>query len=124
MNCDKIFIRDLLVRCIIGVNDEERHQKQDVIINITMYADLRNACRSDRIEDTVNYKTVKKRVLAMVEQSSFLLIEKLAGEIAEICLKEPRVQKVKVSVDKPSALRFSRSAAIEIKRSRNDEKQP
>ncbi len=120
MTCDKIFIRDLLVRCIIGVNDEERREKQDVIINITLYADLRKACQNDDIDDTVNYKTVKLNVLSMAEQSSFLLIEKLAGEIAVICLNDPRVMKVKVSVDKPGALRFSRSAAVEIIRSRND----
>ncbi len=120
MACDKIYIRDLLVRCIIGVNDEERHEKQDVIINITLYADLRKACRNDNIDDTVNYKTIKLNVLSMVEQSSFFLIEKLAGEIAIVCLKDPRIMKVKVSVDKPGALRFSRSAAVEILRSRND----
>ncbi len=120
MACDKIYIRDMLVRCIIGVNDEERHEKQDVIINITLYADLQKACQNDNIDDTVNYKTVKVNVLSMAEQSSFLLIEKLAGEIAIICLNDPRVMKVKVSVDKPGALRFSRSAAVEIIRSRDD----
>ena len=120
MNYDKIYIRDLLVRCIIGVNDEERREKQDVIINITLYVDLQKACRSDHIEDTVNYKTVKLDVMSMVEQSSFLLIEKLAGEIAVICLNNPHVLKVKVTVDKPRALRFSRSAAVEIVRSRNN----
>ena len=110
----------MLVRCIIGVNDEERSEKQDVIINITLYADLQKACQNDTIDDTVNYKTVKLNVLSMVEQSSFLLIEKLAGEIAVICLNDPRVIKVKVSVDKPGALRFARSAAVEIQRTRND----
>ncbi len=120
MTSDKIYIRDMLVRCIIGVNDEERHEKQDVIINITLYADLQKACQNDNIDDTVNYKTVKLNVLSMAEQSSFLLIEKLAGEIAVICLNDPRVVKVKVSVDKPGALRFSRSAAVEIIRSRDD----
>jgi len=120
MTCDKIFIRDMLVRCIIGVNDDERREKQDVIINITLYADLQKACQNDNIDDTVNYKTVKLNVLSMVEQSSFLLIEKLAGEIAVICLNDPRIMKVKVSVDKPGALRFSRSAAVEILRSRKE----
>ncbi|UCD29309.1 MAG: dihydroneopterin aldolase [Planctomycetota bacterium] len=115
---DKIYIRDLHLRCIIGINQEERHKKQDVVINITMYADLRSAGKKDRIENTVDYKAVKKKVIAMVEESSCLLLENLAERIAQICLDENRVQRVAVTVDKPGALRFARSVAVEIIRDR------
>jgi FolB domain-containing protein len=115
-NHDKIHIRDLTVRCVLGIFHEERRERQEVVINITLHADLGTACRSDRVEDTVDYKTVKKRVLAMVEESSSFLVEHLAEEIAGICLDHPRVQRVDVSVDKPGALRFARSVAVEITR--------
>mgnify|MGYP001293297789 CR=1 FL=1 len=118
-NLDKIFIRDLLVRCIVGIYPEERREKQDVIINITLYADLTKAGQSDDIEDTVNYKTIKKEVLAMVQSSEFLLLEKLATEITRIALQDSLVQRVDVSIDKPGALRFARSVAVELSRSRN-----
>ena len=68
---DRICIRDLLVRCIIGIYPEERKDKQDVVINLTLYADLSQAAKTDRIEDAVDYKTMKKKILAMVEESSF-----------------------------------------------------
>ena len=103
---DQIHIRDLMVRCIIGVDAEERREKQDVTINITLYADLRRSGLTDRIEDTVNYRTVKKRVLAMVEESRFLLVERLAEKIAEICLDDPLVKRARVVVEKPGALRL------------------
>lgn len=115
---DQIHIRDLLARCIVGIYPHEREQKQDVIVNITLHAELRGACESDRIEDTVDYKGVKKAVHAMVEESSFQLIERLAEEVARVCLRAPRVQCVTVSVDKPGALRFARSVAVEITRGR------
>lgn len=115
---DRIYIRDLQLRCIVGIYDDERREKQDVTINIIMCADLRAAGASDRIEDTVDYKAIKKRVLAMVEQSSFFLIERLAERVAEICLEDARVQRVVVAVDKPGALRFARSVAVEITRDR------
>jgi dihydroneopterin aldolase/D-erythro-7,8-dihydroneopterin triphosphate epimerase len=118
-NLDKIFIRDLLVRCIVGIYPEERREKQDVIINITLHADLTKAGQSDDIEDTVNYKTIKKEVLAMVQSSEFLLLEKLATEITRIALQDSLVQRVDVSIDKPGALRFARSVAVELSRSRN-----
>ena len=115
---DKIHIRDLHVRCIVGIFEEERAAKQDVLINITLHADYRAACRSDRIEETVDYKKVKKRVVAMVESSSYYLIERLAEAVARMCLESPRVDRVEVIVDKPGALRFARSVAVEISRER------
>ena len=115
---DAIHIRDLHLRCIIGVFDEERRAKQDVVFNITFYADLRRAGASDRLEDTVDYKAVKKRVLELVEKSSFFLVESLADRVAAICLEDDRVVRVRVTVDKPGALRFARSVAVEIVRER------
>jgi D-erythro-7,8-dihydroneopterin triphosphate epimerase len=113
---DKITIKDLSLRCIIGINDDERVNKQDVIINIVMYSDLKDACKSDNIDDTVDYKLIKKKIIAMVEDSSFFLIEKLAETVAEICLENKQVVKVDVEIDKPGALRFARSVSVDIER--------
>ena len=115
---DKIYIRDLSIRCIIGVNQDERTEKQDVIINVILFADTRKAGQTDDLDDSVDYKKVKKTILSLVENSEFLLIEKLAEEIAEVCLEDSKVQKVNVTVDKPGALRYTRSVAVEIVRTR------
>jgi D-erythro-7,8-dihydroneopterin triphosphate epimerase len=115
---DKIHITDLTLRCIIGVNDWERTQKQDVIINITLFADLNKPCQTDNLSDSVDYKKIKQKIIAMVENSSFNLIERLSDEIAKICLAPPLVKAVQVRVDKPNALRFAKSVGIEIFRSR------
>ena len=115
---DTIHIRDLLVRCFIGISEDERREKQDVIINISLRADLGKACLTDRFEDTVDYRAVKKKVLAMAETSSFHLIEALAQRIAEICLEPAGVASVTVHVDKPAALRFARSVGVELTRER------
>lgn len=117
---DRIFIRDLLLRTIIGVNDEERNNRQDVIVNIVLHADTRAAGRSDNIDDAVNYRTVTKRVIELVEGSQYFLVEKMAEEIAACCLSDERVQRVEVSVEKPMALRFARSVGVSIERSRDD----
>lgn len=116
---DRIHIRDLAMRCIIGIYDDERREKQDIVINITLYADLHKACRTDDVADTVDYKVLKKKVIALVEQSSCRLIEHLAEGIAQVCLEEPRVARVTVCVDKPAALRFARSVAVDITRDRD-----
>jgi dihydroneopterin aldolase/D-erythro-7,8-dihydroneopterin triphosphate epimerase len=122
---DQIHIRDLLLRTIIGINEDERLNRQDVLINITLHADTRVAGASDRIEDAVNYRTVTKRVIEHVEHSRCFLVERLVSEIAEICLDDHRVQRVDVSLEKPAALRFARSVGIAITRERtaraNDE---
>lgn len=118
---DRIYIRRLHARCIIGIFPEERTERQDVYLDITMHTDLRTAGASDGIEDTVDYKRVKKQVLAMVEQSECFLIEHLAEKTAAICLKEPRVERVEVVVDKPGALRFADSVAVHIVRDRTQD---
>jgi FolB domain-containing protein len=117
---DKIFITGLRLQCIIGINDWERTQKQDVIINVILYTDLKNPCRTDRLEDSVDYKEIKKEIIAMVEKSSFNLIERLAGEIAIVCLAHPIISAVRIKVDKPGALRFAKSVGVEIFRERTD----
>jgi dihydroneopterin aldolase/D-erythro-7,8-dihydroneopterin triphosphate epimerase len=113
---DKIFIRDLALRCIIGIYPEERREKQDVIITVEMHCDLRKACRSDDLVDTVDYKGIKKSILKLVEGSHFRLIESLAEGIADIALAADKVKQVVVTIDKPGALRFARSSAVEITR--------
>ncbi|HUX20797.1 MAG TPA: dihydroneopterin aldolase [Spirochaetia bacterium] len=113
---DRIHITGLLLRCIVGINPDERENKQDVVIDITLFADLSKAGASDNIDDTVNYRTIKNRVVALVESSSFFLVEKLAEEIARECLVNPMVEAVKVSVEKPGALRFARSVGVELLR--------
>jgi len=115
---DRILIKDLLVRCIVGINDDERREKQDVLINIAVSADMRPAGLSDRFEDAVDYRSMKKKVIAGVEGSRFFLIEALAERIAQICLEDPKVQEVTVGVEKPAALRFARSVGVEITRGR------
>ena len=117
---DQIKIKDLLLRTIIGINDEERRNRQDVLINITMFADTRAAGVSDDIADAVNYRTIAKRVIQLVEGSQFYLVEKMAAEIADICLQNPRVERAQVSVEKPGALRFARSVGVTIERQKSD----
>jgi FolB domain-containing protein len=115
---DKIFIKDLLLRGIIGINEDERVNRQDILINITIFADTRKAAVSDDIEDAVNYRTIAKRIIEHVEASADFLVEKLVNDIAQIILGEFRAERVIVRVEKPGALRFARSVGIEIDRSR------
>ncbi len=113
---DRILISDLQARCIIGVSEEERRERQDVLINLALAADLSVAGKSDRLADSVDYRALKKRILATAEGSSFFLVERLAEVIADVCLQDERVREVTVRVEKPSALRFARSVGVELTR--------
>jgi FolB domain-containing protein len=116
---DQIQIRDLLLRCIIGCRDWERHELQSVNINIDLFADLSKAGQSDRMEDTVDYVSIKKKVIEMVENSSFHLLERLAQRVAEVCLEDGKVSRVRVMLEKPGSLRFARTVCVEIIRGRS-----
>ncbi len=116
---DRILIKDLLVRCIIGVNESERREKQDVLISVCLWTDLKEASETDDIGKTVDYKKITKNIIAFVEKSDFFLVETLAENVAKICLIPERVKRAKVVVEKPGALRFAKSVGVEIVRERN-----
>jgi FolB domain-containing protein len=115
---DRILIEDLVARCVLGVSAEERREKQEVVINLALATDTRAAGKSDRFADAVDYRAIKQRVLAAVEESQFHLVEALAQRVAEICLDHPGVREAQVTVNKPSALRFARSVGVQITRRR------
>ena len=117
---DRIIIKDLLLRGIVGINEDERTNRQDILINVAMWADTAPAADSDDIVDAVNYRTVTKAIISHVEGGQPMLVERLVQEIADICLDaDERVTEVEVTVEKPGALRFARSVGITIRRSRS-----
>ena len=117
---DKVFIKDLLVRGIIGINDWEREKPQDILINIVIHTDLTSAGESDDITESVNYKTIAKKAQARAETARRLTVEALAADIAKLCLEDPAVYKVLVTVEKPNAVRFARSVGVEVERSKEN----
>jgi FolB domain-containing protein len=114
---DEIHIDDLHLRTIIGINGDERRDRQDLIISLILFVDVSHVGETDDIKDApVNYRTLTKRVIAAVEGSQYYLIERLATVVAALCLEEPGVARVRVSVAKPGAIRFARSVGVTIER--------
>jgi len=116
---DKVFIEDLLVRGVIGVTERERENPQDIVCNITLFTDITKGGETDNIEFCVNYRTVAKKVIAHVEKIGRYTVEALAVDIANLCLEMPGVGEVTVRVEKPGAVRFSRSVGVEIHRKKD-----
>lgn len=123
MNDYRILIKNLRLRCIIGINDFERQEKQDVLINVILWTDASEAAEKDDINLTLDYKKVTKDIIALVENSKFFLVESLAQKIVDTCLANARVSKVKVRVEKPGAIRFAQSVGIEILRKKDREQE-
>ncbi len=115
---DKIFIRNLELRTVIGLYERERTAKQALILNLELRGDFSHAGRTDTLEGSVNYREVEEKVIAFVESSSFRLLEALAEAVAALCLSFPEVVSVKVAIDKPGAALRADSIALEIERTR------
>jgi FolB domain-containing protein len=114
---DKVYVKNLVARGIIGINDWERVKPQEILINITLYGDLKKAGDTDDIEDSINYRTVAKQAQSLAENCQRQTVEALASDIANYCLEVKGVNKVKVRVEKPGAVRFAESVGVEIERS-------
>jgi len=117
---DRIFLRGLTAECIIGFIDWERRVKQTVVVDLDLPVDCRRAAISDDVADTVDYKRVAKRVLAYIEVSEFKLVETLAHRLALLLLEEFGLEWVRISLNKPGAIRNSRDVGVVIERSRAD----
>lgn len=107
-----IKIENLRLRTIIGVFNWEKEKKQDVIVNIEMEFDGTNAVESDKLEDTVDYKSLNKNIIDFVEKGNFNLLEKMVSGIGNIIMEDKRIKKVTVKADKPNALRFADSVSL------------
>ena len=113
---DKIFLEELKVDTVIGIWEWERRIRQTVVIDIEMSADIAKAAATDDVADTLNYKSVAKRIQSFVAESSFQLVETLAERIAGIIRDEHGVAWVKVRVNKPGAIRGSKAVGVVIER--------
>ena len=117
---DRIFLRGLTAECIIGFIDWERRVKQTVVLDLELPVDCARAAASDEVTDTVDYKRVAKRVLAFIEASEFKLVETLAQRLALLLLEEFGLEWVRLSLNKPGAIRNSRDVGVVIERRRAD----
>jgi len=114
---DKVFIENLEIETIIGIFGWEREVKQIVRISLEMSFDISKAGKSDNIDDALDYKKIGKSIVNLVENSSFFLVEKMAEEIASLVLQNEQIEEIKLRVEKPGALRGSKSVGVEILRS-------
>jgi dihydroneopterin aldolase len=119
MQKDRVFVENLTVETVIGIFDWEREIRQAVSLDLEMEYDIRKAAASDAIEDTLDYKAVSKRLIHFIEQSEFQLVEALAEECARIVLDEFPVDRLKLKLSKPGAVRGSSAVGVIIERSRN-----
>jgi dihydroneopterin aldolase len=117
---DRIFLRGLSVQCIIGFIDWERRTPQTLLVDLEIPCDCTRAARSDSVEDTIDYKRVAKRVLGWLPTTQYHLVETLAQNLALLLLSEFPIDWIRVSINKPGAIRDSRDVGVSIERRRAD----
>jgi dihydroneopterin aldolase len=117
---DRIFLHGLAVECIIGFIEWERRIKQTVVLDVEMPVDCARAAETDEVADTLDYKKVAKRLIAFVSESQFKLVETLAHRTAMIIIGEFGVEWVRLSINKPGAIRGSKDVGVAVLRTRAD----
>ena len=114
LNPATIRIKNLRLRTYIGINDDEIVNMQDVVINVKIHYRADQATDSDQMDDALNYKTITKRIITLVEHQRFSLLEKLTAEVLAITAEHPAVRFAEVEIDKPHALRFADSVSLTL----------
>lgn len=118
MELATIRIKNLRLRTYIGIKEDEIQNKQDVIINVVLRYPADNAVESNKIDNAVNYRTISKEIIALVEGNRFALLERMTGEVLALVMKNPRIKYGSVEIDKPHALRFADSVSLMLEESR------
>lgn len=114
----KIRVKNLRLRTFIGIKEEEINNRQDVIINLTIFYSALAAVTENEIEYALNYRTITKAIITHVENNRFALLERLTQELVDLVMDYKEVQYVEVEVDKPQALRYSDSVSVTLSGSR------
>ncbi len=115
---DKIYIRGLEIETIIGIYDWEREKPQTVRLDLEIDSDITKAASRDRIEDATDYKEIKIRIVSVISESRFGLIETLAERVAEVLLSEFPISWLRLSIGKPGALSGAEDVGVIIERRR------
>ena len=110
-----VCIKNLRLSAILGVYDEERHAEREIIVNVRVQYDPSAAIRTDALEDALDYKQIRNRIVSVVSGTRFRLIETLANGIVEELIKDPRILKLRLEVDKPKALRLAESVSVVVR---------
>jgi D-erythro-7,8-dihydroneopterin triphosphate epimerase len=110
----EVSIKNLRLRCIIGINEWERKAVQDIIVSINFTYDASEAVENDDMHLGVNYRDITKRIISAVEQSDFNLLESLTDMVYNIVNETPNVRDANVVVEKPFALRFCDTVSVKI----------
>lgn len=114
LNQATIRVKNLRLRTFIGINEDEIKNKQDIVVNIRIHYSAEKATQSDNMDDALNYRTITKKVIALVENNRFSLLEKLTNDILSVAADHPWVTSAEVEVDKPHALRFADSVSLSL----------
>jgi 7,8-dihydroneopterin aldolase/epimerase/oxygenase len=120
VSLDRISLRGLRVFARHGVGEAERRDGQEFVIDAVLWLDTRAAAAGDDLSQTVDYGALADRLAASAGDQPVRLIETLAQRLAAVCLAEPAVAEVEITVHKPQApiaQRFE-DVAVEIRRGR------
>ncbi len=110
----RIRIKNLRLRTYIGINEDEIRNKQDILINATLFYPAEDAVHINDINHALNYRTITKEIIQYVEENRFALLERLTQDVLDCVMRHEQVRYAEVEVDKPHALRFSESVSITL----------
>lgn len=109
-----IRVKNLRLRTYIGIKEDEINNKQDVIINLVIHYCAESARNSDNMDDALNYRTITKKIIHLVENNRFSLLEHFTSEVLAIASGHPWVKFASAEIDKPHALRFADSVSLQL----------
>ncbi|WP_133407735.1 dihydroneopterin aldolase [Parashewanella tropica] len=117
---DKVLIKQLKVDTVIGVYDWEKQINQSLYLDLEMQWNIAQAAQNDDYKHALCYETVSNRLIELITEKPIELIETVAQLVADCLMSEFNVPWVKVTVNKPGAVKACQNVAVEITRQQQD----
>ena len=111
-----VFICDLVLPCSIGVHHYEKEAEQRVRINLDLAVSEGDQPINDDIRNVICYEGLAEGIEEIVSRGHINLVETLAENIADMCLRDRRVQSARVRIEKLDILDNIKSVGVEIER--------
>lgn len=113
---DTLKLNGLEVECILGTRPEEREYEQKILVNLALEMDMSAAAASDNLLDAVDYAELVDNVREALGEARCYLLERAAEVVADVCLADPRIERVTATVRKFGAVHGLASAEVTVTR--------
>ena len=115
-----VFIKDLIIKEIIGIHKHEKLKKQKIKFNIVMDINQNTIPFERDVESIIDYEKITKKIINLTKKKKYNFLESLAEDSFKEIFEDKRINSIKIKIEKPEAIKNAGSVGVEVFKNRKD----